>query len=573
MAISNSTTYKVTKADPSSRDRLLGVITTRGTDYNDNNLNDFDPNSKSKGGDPFYADVGMLGQVWVKTSLENGTVKPGDPLTISSTAGIAMKASTAGRIIGYALKPWDGSQSPDTDGPKVKLPSGVGMILTRVQVDWYDPQKEINNAGNTLNNILLYPDSTIDNINHYGLSDKNGLKIDNSAAFSDSTIANLTAGNIKVESIDAKSLNVDKIKANQIEGLEVITDKITTITEKLNQLEGLVASTTATLTPTSVPGASPSAQLTQVPLTLGDFVFDNGQANLDLKVLGTLEVEKALVIGGKAQFKEETIFEKLVTFIGNIIFKGDISFEGRPTFNKDTAGFALIKKGERKVDVVFEKEYAQSPVVTVNAIWEVDKDTLDIATKTPQYFLAKPEFVIANLTTKGFSIITDVPTVSDLKLSWVAIAVKDAKTFESSGSSTLINQNTSSTASTISISLTPTISVAISTTPSPNPSSTPTLPPSPTPSISVVPTPTQIITPSSSTQTSSLPSPIPGPSVTILPNDLGFVRMRDGPGSDAAEIGQIPSGTKVSYSDVQFDWYKITYNGKTGWVSGTYVTK
>jgi hypothetical protein len=36
--------------------------------------------------------------------MENGTVSAGDPLTSSSTPGAAMKATKAGKIIGYALE-------------------------------------------------------------------------------------------------------------------------------------------------------------------------------------------------------------------------------------------------------------------------------------------------------------------------------------------------------------------------------------------------------------------------------------------------------------------------------------
>ncbi|MEM7802420.1 MAG: hypothetical protein AAF633_24720 [Chloroflexota bacterium] len=48
--------------------------------------------------------VAMIGRVPTKFSLENGPVAVGDPLTSSSTPGTAMKATEAGRIIGYAMQ-------------------------------------------------------------------------------------------------------------------------------------------------------------------------------------------------------------------------------------------------------------------------------------------------------------------------------------------------------------------------------------------------------------------------------------------------------------------------------------
>jgi len=48
--------------------------------------------------------VGLLGQLPVKISLENGPIQPGDALTLSATQpGYAAKAITAGNIIGYAM--------------------------------------------------------------------------------------------------------------------------------------------------------------------------------------------------------------------------------------------------------------------------------------------------------------------------------------------------------------------------------------------------------------------------------------------------------------------------------------
>jgi len=109
------------------------------------------------------------------------------------------------------------------------------------------------------------------------------------------------------------------------------------------------------------------------------------------------------------------------------------------------------------------------------------------------------------------------------------------------------------------MSLSPTIIVT--------PSATLMPPPAGGPTPSVIPVPTQIITP--------VPTPLPLPSgqtVTVTATELGYVRIRDGPTVDNVEIGQIPSGTTVAYSDVQYGWYKIDYNGIVGWISGTYVS-
>jgi len=53
----------------------------------------------------------LTGRVPVNVSLENGPIEPGDPLTSSSTPGVAMKATGAGQIIGTALEAYDGTQT------------------------------------------------------------------------------------------------------------------------------------------------------------------------------------------------------------------------------------------------------------------------------------------------------------------------------------------------------------------------------------------------------------------------------------------------------------------------------
>jgi hypothetical protein len=49
--------------------------------------------------------IALAGRVPVKISVENGSIRVGDPLTSSSKPGAAMKATRAGKIVGYALEP------------------------------------------------------------------------------------------------------------------------------------------------------------------------------------------------------------------------------------------------------------------------------------------------------------------------------------------------------------------------------------------------------------------------------------------------------------------------------------
>jgi hypothetical protein len=54
--------------------------------------------------------IGLIGRVPVKVSTENGNIKIGDYLTVSSVAGHAMKATLSGHVIGKALENLDTSK-------------------------------------------------------------------------------------------------------------------------------------------------------------------------------------------------------------------------------------------------------------------------------------------------------------------------------------------------------------------------------------------------------------------------------------------------------------------------------
>ncbi|MBW8384151.1 MAG: SH3 domain-containing protein [Youngiibacter sp.] len=50
------------------------------------------------------------------------------------------------------------------------------------------------------------------------------------------------------------------------------------------------------------------------------------------------------------------------------------------------------------------------------------------------------------------------------------------------------------------------------------------------------------------------------------------LNMRTGPGTGYQIIRVIPKGAQVSVSGSENGWYKVTYQGATGWASGSYLT-
>lgn len=49
------------------------------------------------------------------------------------------------------------------------------------------------------------------------------------------------------------------------------------------------------------------------------------------------------------------------------------------------------------------------------------------------------------------------------------------------------------------------------------------------------------------------------------------LNLRSGPSTQDAKVGSVPGGTVLSVEESVNGWYKVTYNGKTGYVSASYV--
>jgi len=45
-------------------------------------------------------------------------------------------------------------------------------------------------------------------------------------------------------------------------------------------------------------------------------------------------------------------------------------FVGRPYYNSDTGGFAMVNQGQRSVDIAFDREILSQPVVNANVALE-----------------------------------------------------------------------------------------------------------------------------------------------------------------------------------------------------------
>ncbi len=392
--------------------------------------------------------VALSGRVPVKVSTENGSIVAGDYLTTSSTPGVAMKATKVGSIIGTAMSGFDGDH--------------IGQVLVFV--------KNGNSNGSSLAEVMKGLDSTSASYNSdvlaYLIMEKDQISLESSdisEIMTDRIVVGLEIitpkvitqdilatglfvmqdkdgnENVRITSdgnaIFMGTIKADKIIANEIQGFKIFADTLTSLSDKVAGL------------------ATASAEIsTEAGIAS---VRDIETRNDELSVADLIN----------------NLFRRVAEFFGKVIFHNDVAFMGRPTFNKDTAGFAVIKWDSNEVEVKFEKEYASEPVVTVSLqiVGAIDMNNL-------------PTYAVADVNTKGFKIRMSRIAGTDLRFSWVAIAVSDVKSIESVGNKVILT--TTVTPTPIS-STTPTIEITL--TPSQEASGS-SIPPS-------VPTPTSAMTP------------------------------------------------------------------------------
>jgi hypothetical protein len=105
--------------------------------------------------------VALVGRVPVKVSLENGLIKVGDKLTISSTMpGVAMKATEDGLVIGTALEDFDG-WTKDASAHSLnysqtgKLLVFINLGYSKLTMDSESDLSEITQDMNLNNNNII----------------------------------------------------------------------------------------------------------------------------------------------------------------------------------------------------------------------------------------------------------------------------------------------------------------------------------------------------------------------------------------------------------------------------------
>lgn len=313
-----------------------------------------------------------------------------------------MRSTKAGAIIGQALEGFDGEGIGKVT-VFIKTSYGLGSGIADL-AEGVDPSSA-DFGKNVLSTLMTDSDKLI-------------AQQDLSEVFADRVVAGLelitpkiTTDRVAVNSIETSTaenieiknsvtingtLTVDKIKANQIEGLEVLTNKI----GRLELASGEVAK-----------GSTARNE------SVGSAMMDLANLQVqNLSVALNLNLSGGLIVNGLAQFNGESVFDKLVTFSGKTLFKDAVDFEGRTTFNNDTGGFAAIKKDNKEIEVRFSKPYDEPPVITISI-----RNGVFATYSYKEIKNAKTQEI------DGFTIILKEPAEEEVEFSWTAMSIKDAR--------------------------------------------------------------------------------------------------------------------------------------------------
>ncbi len=180
-----------------------------------------------------------------------------------------------------------------------------------------------------------------------------------------------------------------------------------------------IASTTAL----EASSSADEANINEINNTLSRFLnASSSTLTIDSITAGVEIIAPSIKVNG-------LIVDSVSSLADAISFMNDTIFFGRPYFNTDTAGFAVIAKGQESVDVKFDNPYLEQPIVNATiSLNKSDNPAADSAA-VGDIFANDIRYVIANKSTIGFTIILNKPAIDNTTFSWTAFAIKNAKTF------------------------------------------------------------------------------------------------------------------------------------------------
>jgi len=266
---------------------------------------------------------------------------------------------------------------------------------------WQDDNITTSNSSSGADSQAVAPLTPVDNFDDTFNPDSSSNPFATLADFEAATSEDATfSNNVYVKG----TIYANKIEANQIEGMDVITDKI-------SSLAAQVAKDNAAASSSSPPDPNPSA----LSLDAGDssdlLTLNNLQAT-NITVLAQLEAKGGLIVDGNA------------TFNGLAQFKGAVSF------NNDAGGTAVIKKGATSVQVKFTTAYQTTPIITANYLFNNADSTVDQANQL-DLLTNGYGFIVTQTSTKGFTILLNKAADHDTNFSWLATQIDNPQISQS----------------------------------------------------------------------------------------------------------------------------------------------
>ncbi|MCX6761278.1 MAG: hypothetical protein NTY33_00315 [Candidatus Moranbacteria bacterium] len=372
--------------------------------------------------------IALVGRVPVNVSTENGMIKAGDRITSASIPGYAMRATVGGRVIGTAMETIDLSKmSACPAGGIGGTDAKCGQIMVFVNLTDYQ--------GMPVETLMSEMDS-------------NGLVLDGGAvADADDpnspfakylpqakTLDFLKVLQDKQTSYKAVDILVGNVNAiNQIISPLIVTDTLIAKHIKADSIEGLefIQTNVASATSDAAAAVTQTADLGKEVADLKTQLLAMSATPSNVVPLETLkdfEVQGGLKVAGPVEFQGPAMFKALAEFVDKVIFRNNVEFAGQVTFNEDSAGYAIINKGENSVQVQFANEYANVPIINASISVQDIKDE-ELKSATEDLILATDvKYIITNVTTKGFEI--KISSINDWEIpfAWQAASVKDART-------------------------------------------------------------------------------------------------------------------------------------------------
>jgi hypothetical protein len=497
--------------------------------------------------------IALIGRVPVKVSTENGIIRQGDYLTPSSVLGHAMKATLAGHVIGKALESMN--ESKLTDCPASSIASvgrKCGTIMMFVNlVDYlgssiddsialkataglsYTGSVNTTTDGGTTaeagvaTSTVAVNDSVVTGRTREVLSYLEQVKADRNTSMASRSELFADRGSFVTEVV-SPTIIARILKADAIEGLNISVKSVVADSLSLNagnngffKLYGAptiasvimsdATSTDASSTPTTVTTSTPFLAVSFDALGNGFFA---GSLAADIVKVRELTVLGSTTLAG---LNVQTIG----TASSTVDILADATFFGRPYFTKDTGGRALIRAGKTTVDVVFDREYIENPIV--NATISLDEASTTDDSLEEAILAGDVRYLVTKKGVKGFTIRINKASANDISFDWLAIAVKGSKLFTSKVDAPVVPVTpiATSTAPVVTepvdtnASTTPVISVPVVTVPVIETPATTTEPISTsTPEVSVT---TETVAATSSEPILEVNTPVETPAVTETP--------------------------------------------------------